>query len=253
MSEPPTDGSPEPTEERVRLLEAMPRPILVVFVLACVAAIGISVAFIFRPPRFETVALQERRPPPRAPFAHDPVRVFPAPLPDIDIPFDPPCARVTGARPLGGVSFVRRVTESLAQICTLRGGSIPPEVARAIDGFDGATIRIAEFSRTGIESTVDFSERTIWVNLKLTRRTSPTSHLTPVLLHEAWHLANASERVTAQQELAARRAEHEACRQFIPSDDRPRWCEDARDLVSMPEADAIALLAAAGYPRAVSS
>jgi hypothetical protein len=236
-----------------RLVDAMPRPLLVVFALAAVAGIVISLAFIIRPPAFEAVPLQDRRPPPHATYAHDPVRVFPAPLPDFTVDFEPPCAQVRGVRVLGGSSFVARVGDALGRICTLRGASIDPQVKTAVAGLGGATLRIATFERSGIESTLDFSTGTIWLNLKLTRRDSPVQDLIPVLAHEAWHLANASDPVTAEHELAARRVEHAVCRELIPVDDWPRWCSDARDLATMPAAEAVALLASAGFDRAVSS
>lgn len=236
-----------------RLVDAMPRPLLIVFALAALVGLGVSLVFIIRPPSFETVALQDRRPPPRAPFAHDPARVFPAPLPDVEIPFEPPCEEMRATTVLGGTSFVARITEALDRICALRGGSVDPIVGRAVRGFDGATIRIAQFERSGIESTSDLSARTIWLNLKLVRRDIPVRDAIPVLVHEAWHLAHAGETVTAEQELNARKAEHEVCRLIISSPDWPRWCQDARALVSMPEAEALSMLAAAGFERGVSS
>jgi hypothetical protein len=226
---------------------------MVVFGLAAVAAVVASVVVLVRPPTFGTVALQDRRPPPAGVYSHDPVAVFVAPTPDVPIPYTPPCKAFAGTRPIGGVAFTERVTEALAQLCTLRGPSVPPDVVAAARGLAGTTIRIAEFERSGIEATLDFGSRTIWVNLKLTQRRSDAAGLIPVLLHEGAHLAAPDEPITAERELAARRVELEACRQFIRVADWPRWCEDARDLTALERADALALLASAGYAREVSS
>ena len=257
MTTTPSGASPEvPSDDdgrSIRLRDAMPTPLLVVFVITALIAVTASVVVLIRPPAFEEVLLQERRPPPASPYSHDPVRVFPAPIPDEDIAFDPPCEAVATADPVGGVAFVRRVTSALSDICTLQGASVGPQARAAIGGFAGTEIRIAEFERSGIESTIDFSTRTIYVNLKLTRRDTDVAPLIPVLLHEAWHLAHSDRNITAAQELDARRAEHEACRQFIRPTEWPRWCEDAAGLVERPEAEALALLVSAGYAPGVSS
>ncbi len=248
MPDPPTD------ERAPRFLESMPRPVLVVFLLAGVVALVAAVVIVIRPPTFGTVALEDRRPPPDGVFTHDPGRVFPAPLPDEGISFDPPCDAFATTRPVGGRAFIERVTEGLRQACTLQGASIPAEVLTAIDGLAGATIRIAEFERSGIESTADLGARIIWVNLKLTSRLGGNrADMVPVILHEAFHLAGTGEVLTAERELAARRVEAEACRQFVPIDEWPRWCEDARDLTALPDDEAIALLVSAGFAAEVSS
>lgn len=230
-----------------RLVDAMPRPLLVVFALAAAAGIGIVIWLLVRPPSFETVSLEQRRPPPRGTFSHDVGRVFSLPPPSPLPAYEPPCPAVATARPLGGVPGVGRLRAVLEQVCTLAGGGVPPEVGQAVAGLRDVTIQFAEFRRSGVESTVDFGVRRIWLNVKFSARDMPVREVVPVLLHDAWHLAHADEAVTAAQELLARTVELETCRNLISIDDWPRWCTDAQALVGLGRARAIEALVAAGF------
>lgn len=238
----------EPPQDGPRLLDAMPRPLLVVFALACLVALVASLFAILSPPTFETVRIEDRRPPPAGSVTHGAGEVFPAPTPTVDIPYDPPCDEVATVTVLGGVSFTERVEDALALVCTVARGGPSPTLTRAVAGLEGATIRIAEFEVTGVESQADRRSKVVSVNLKFTERRRSARELAPVLLHEAWHLANADEPVTAAAELDARAVEVAACREFITLAEWPRWCEDARALTTLPRADALALLVEAGYP-----
>ena len=241
--------TPDQPQEGPRLLDAMPRPLLVVFVAAALVATVASLFAILKPPTFGTVDVEDRRPPPSGGVTHDAGEVFPAPTPTVDIPYDPPCPEVGSVAVIGGVSFVRRVEDALALACEVARGGPSDVLTAAIGGFEGATIRIAEFERSGVESHAELRTRTISVNLKFTERRRSARELIPVLMHEASHLLNASDPLTARAELAARAVEVAACREFIPLADWPRWCDDARALTDLPEEDAIELLVSAGYRR----
>ncbi|HEX9776153.1 MAG TPA: hypothetical protein VGB83_11325 [Actinomycetota bacterium] len=236
------------SEEEVRLRDAMPRPLLAVFAVLAIAGLAATVALLIRPPQAAEVPLAERRPAARAPYDHDPIEVFPAPVPEEIPAFRAPCEEVAGARPEGGPSFVARVRDAMSLICGVAKGGPDAELTRAARAFDGVTIRIAEFARSGIESTLDEDARVVWVNLKLTARQRTATELAPVLLHEAVHLLEPGG--TAAIELRARRVEDAACRTFLRPADRPFWCQDAAAIIALPEPEALALLAAAGFPPA---
>ena len=150
---------------------------------------------------------------------------------------------------VAGGDGVVRLRTALKQICGLAAGGVALEVTEAIAGLDGATLRFGGFDVTGAESTADFTTRTVWLNIKFGLRKTPVVELVPVILHEAWHLARATSEVTAAEELGARRAEVEGCRQVIPVPKWPRWCRDADDLTRIPRENAEKLLVSAGYGR----
>ena len=232
-----------PPGAKLRFIDAMPRPLLIAFVAFAIVALAASVYAIVRPPLGE-IALQERRPPPRAPYSHDVGRLVPGPIP-ASIPVLPPaCDAVRGARLLAGGDGVVRLRAVLARLCPLASGA-GNDVARAVRALSGATIRFAEFGRTGVESTV--AHGTIWLNIKFGLRSKPVEQIAPIVLHEAWHLANARAPVTAEQELRARAVESAACRQLVTIKKWPRWCRDAAALTDMTPIRAIALLLSAGY------
>ncbi|MFA5890340.1 MAG: hypothetical protein WDA27_05245 [Actinomycetota bacterium] len=241
MSDKPRTGS-------VRLMDAMPRPLLVVFLAFSVAALAAVVVLMLRPVA-GGVALQDRRPPPRGDFSHGVGSLAPAPVPSVVPTLSPACSAVSGTRLVAGGDGVLRLRSALKEICGFAAGGVAVEVTEAIAGLDGATLRFGGFDVTGAESTADFTTRTVWLNIKFGLRRTPVVELVPVILHDAWHLARASSEVTAEEELGARRAEVEACRQVIPISKWPRWCEDADDLTRLPREDALRLLVSAGYAR----
>jgi hypothetical protein len=237
---------PEAPQPGLRLRDAMPRPLLITFAVVAVVAIAAAALVLLKPSTFESVPLGERRPPPRGTFSHDVGSVIPAPTPSVQSTLDPPCSAVAGARLIGGGDGVLRLRAALEQACRLEQG-VSPAMTRAVQALNRATIRFGFFTRTGVESTLDHATNTISLNLKFAQRKVLISHLVPVLLHEGVHLQNASESTTAVQELGARRIEVAACRQLIEIKRWPRWCHDARALTDLDEAQALALLRAAGY------
>lgn len=228
-----------------RLRDAMPRPLLVVFAVACVVALAAAVVLVIRPPSFETVPLQERRPPPDGALTHDVDEIFPAALPETQPRFDPPCPAVEGVSVLAGPAGAVRLRSVLGHACTLTGPALTGEVRSAVGALGAATIRFAQFRRTGAESALDRRTGTIWLNIKYAERDLPVTQVVPVLLHEGAHLADPDP--TAAGELRARRVEERACRELITPDDWPRWCSDAAAIVALGEEEALALLVRAGF------
>lgn len=255
MSESPQDardplqfGMPDPATRALRFRDAMPKPVLALFVLGGVVALGLAAWGLLRPP-VPPLALQDRRPPSHGVFSHDAGRVVSAPLPRTIPSVPPPCDAVRHTRLIGGGDAIIRIGTVLQQICPLANGGVEPELARAIRGLDGASIRFGTFGRTGVESTADLSSRTIWLNIKFALRRTKPIDLAPVVLHEAWHLAEARAAITADTELGARAAEVQGCRHLIDTRQWPRWCHDANRLTALARAEAVRLLVSAGYPE----
>jgi len=242
------DASPPRREpSKLRFIDAMPRPLLVLFLVTGAVAVVAALVFIIHPPEFATVPVQDRRPPPKGALTHDAGRVVPAPVPSVLPSVSPPCSAVSTTILKVGPAGAVRLRQVLTDICRLAHGGVAPELTTAIGGLKGATIRFAVFQRAGVESTADFTGRTIWLNIKFSRSNVPVEQVAPVIVHEGWHLAHPRDAVTATQELGARRAEVAACRELISIDSWPRWCKDARALTDLPAARAIALLVSAGY------
>lgn len=240
--------SDEKRTEGVRLFDAMPKPLLVVFAAFSVMALA-AVALLLLRPVAGGVALEDRRPLPRGSFSHNAGAIAPAPVPSVIPTLPPACPAVARTTVVAGGDGVVRLRSALKEICGFVGGGVASEITEAIKGLDGAVLRFGGFDITGAESTVDFATRTVWLNIKFSLRRTPLVELVPVILHDAWHLARASKEITADEELAARRAEVEGCRQVIPISKWPRWCRDADDLTRMNPEDAVRLLVSAGYPR----
>ena len=243
------EAPPQADHSKLRFIDSMPRPLLVVFVVAGVVAVVAALVFIIHPPQSQTIAIQDRRPPPRGTLSHDTGRLVPAPLPSPLSTLPPACPTFATTTLKVGPAGVVRLRGVLGDLCRLSHGGVPAELTTAIAGLKGATIRFAAFQRAGVESTADFATRTIWLNLKFSQSNMSIEQVAPVLAHEGWHLAHPGDAVTAEQELGARRAEVAACRELMSVDKWPRWCNDARTLTELPAARAIALLVSAGYPR----
>jgi hypothetical protein len=227
----------------------MPRPLLITFLVTTVAAIALVVVLMVAPPRPSTLMLAERHSPPRGSLTHDVGRIVAAPVPSPHAPGPAPCAAFSGTTIEAGAAGFDRVRAGLRPLCALTGPSISVELRSAIQALGHATIRFAGFQRTGEEATTDLVARRINVNVRFARSNSPTILVTPVLVHEGWHLANAGARVTASQEFRARTAELEACKLLIDRDKWIRNCDDAARIVGLGEARAISLLVAAGFPK----
>jgi hypothetical protein len=226
----------------------MPKPLMGAFLAFAVGALVLVLVLLLRPPHVATVSLGERRPAPRGTLSHDVGRIIPAPIPAPPASFRPPCPAFSSTRVEAGPPGVTRFTAALSRLCPFTaGGGVPPELAAALRGLDGATLRFAAFARSGVESTADIPARRIWVNVRFARTGSPYAWLAPVIVHEGWHLAHAGAAVTAEQELDARGAELAACRSLMTPDTWPRGCRDAAALLSLPHDRAVGLLVAAGY------
>lgn len=242
-----TVDAPKKVERGPRFLESMPRPLMATFLVVAAGALVLVILLLLSPPRSPTVVIAARRPPPRGTLSHDVGRIVPAPVPIRSAVFRPPCEGFRTTRVEGGPPGVARFRAALRRLCPFFAGGVPRELAIALRGFEGATIRFAAFGRTGVESTSDLGARRIWVNARFARTGSPYAWVSPVLVHEAWHLANEAAAVTAEQELGARSAELATCRFLMDPDRWPRGCRDAEALLALPRSRAVELLRSAGY------
>lgn len=242
---PASTGSKQPIHLPLR--RAMPAPLLIMFALFAFVALGTAVWLLLKPNVLATVQVEERRPAPDNGYTHGVGEVAPAPTSSITGAPAPPCAAVAGTQlEMSGDGFLR-MRDALTRLCRLSDGGVSRELSMAIDGLSDATIRFAQFEIGGVEATG--SEGTILLNLRFARRGTPIEELLPPLLHESYHLATGANRPTALQELAARRAELDACKELIARDAWPRWCADAEELTGLPEAEAIDRLEAVGFAR----
>ena len=67
----------QPAPPKLRFVDSMPRPLLVIFSLFAVAGVGIVVWLFANPPSPDQVALELRRSPPRGTLTHNVVRARP--------------------------------------------------------------------------------------------------------------------------------------------------------------------------------
>jgi hypothetical protein len=236
-------GSKQPIELPIK--QAMPRGLLITFAILASVAIVATGWLLVRPSDFVTVPLQDRRPAPADGYSHDPFRVVPVPPPETVPEAKPPCEALAGTRWIMSGDGLTRLYQALKQACTLIGPGASDEIRQAIEGLGRATVRFAQFERTGIESTADLEDGTIWLNFRFADRALEPIEMLPLLLHEGYHLGGSPEGPDAEAELASRRVELQACREFIPRSEWKRWCKDADEIVSSD--DPIALLKSAGF------
>lgn len=249
-SEPPAGGAARTGSKQpidLPITRAMPRPLLAVFVLLGLTALGVTGALLIKPTTLQTVPLEERRPAPANGFSHDPVKVNPVPPPATIPTLPPACDALAGTRWVMSGDGALRLHEALRSVCSLVGPGTDAATLQAIEGLGRATVRFAQFDRTGIESTLDHEAGIIWLNFRFADRVNAPRELIPILLHEGFHLAASDPAPTAERELIAREVEATACREFIPRDTWQRWCTDAETLSRLPRADATALLQGAGF------
>src|SRR6266481_5335562 len=110
---------PRRDDKKLRFIDAMPRPLLVLFLLTGAVAVVAALVFIIHPPEFSTVPVQERRPPPRGALTHDAGRIVPAPVPSVLPNLSPPCSAVSTTVLKVGPAGAVRLREVLNDICRL--------------------------------------------------------------------------------------------------------------------------------------
>ena len=209
--------------------------------IAFVGLVGYTVARVIDPP---TQPLFERRSAPRADASHDIGGVVVSPA----TPTDVQCGAVRGLKVAGDLETAPLLADALRGFCT-RLLALDPRLGDrvVVAARRGTVISFGVFERTGDDSTTLRSPGEaprVAINTRFAGIFK--GYLLPLLAHELWH-AGAPAAGGALEELAARRLEAAMCR-AEPSTLAGRSCEDAVEIVRVPEADALRLLRAAGFP-----
>jgi hypothetical protein len=158
------------------------------------------------------------------------------------------CPRLDRVTLVGTAAEVTLLEAAADQLCALR--STPP-VQRARAGLQdkAATVAFAEFELSINESTTDFggARPAVLVHAKFQQGGAAAERVAVVLVHEGTHVADGRP-PTAAAELAARKAELEACGRLFTGDAQPnRGCADAAALLAGGDAHALQRLKEAGY------
>jgi hypothetical protein len=158
------------------------------------------------------------------------------------------CPRLDRVALVGTADEVALLDDAADRLCALR--STAP-IQRARQGLQqaGATVEFAEFELSINESTTDFATKppTVMVHAKFQQGGSAAERVAVVLAHEGSHVADGGP-PTAAQELAARKAELDACGRLFTGGAQPnRGCADAAALLATDDAGALHRLKEAGY------
>jgi hypothetical protein len=113
-------------------------------------------------------------------------------------------------------------------------------------------LRFAVFEMTGVASSARLEDGRVVVELNAKYQFVPGAHASPAIIHALVHLAHGwpGAPVTADAELAAVQAEHAACERLTFRDGPPRACQDAEEILGLP--DPLGALVQAGFLRAES-
>jgi len=158
------------------------------------------------------------------------------------------CPRLDRLTLVGTAAEVALLDAAADQLCALRS-TAPVQRARAGLQDAAATVSFAEFELSINESTTDFGSRPprVLVHAKFQQGGAAAERIAVVLVHEGVHLADGRP-PSAVAELAARKAELEACgRLFEPGVQPNRGCADAAALLAGGDAAALQRLKEAGY------
>jgi hypothetical protein len=158
------------------------------------------------------------------------------------------CPRLDRVTLVGTAAEVALLEEAADRLCALRS-TAPIQRARAGLQDRAATVAFAEFELSINESTTDFGQRrpAVLVHAKFQQGAAAAERVAVVLAHEGSHVADGRP-PTAAAELAARKAELDACgRLFEPGVQPNRGCADAAALLAGGDASALARLKEAGY------
>jgi hypothetical protein len=201
--------------------------------VAIVAAIG---AFVVFSPREVPVAA--RRPPPGGGYTH---AVGELRTGDSEpVALSEPCRPLRGLRVAGTQQDRAVLTEGLGTLCD---ADLDPAAAELLRAFaaEAGTVRFAQFSDTGVDSTASLEEALVLLNNRYAVTLEP-AEIAPLVVHDL--TARAAGPGTAQGELAARQAEAAACA-LVDVPPPSRSCADAAALLAL--ADPLAALLDVGY------
>jgi hypothetical protein len=243
------DGLPSLPDGEPLLQRWFVIPMLVLVVVG----IGVSVWMFSTLLTKEEITVAERRPPGTAEVTHERGRAV---LNDTtETEPGPDCAeRLELFGDAGGRGTVRAAMQAT---CSLLATGDFPAAQRGLANLveAGGQLRVAIFELTGVESSsrvepiADSDAQRIAVELNPRFQFEEGFRAAPMIIHELTHLAGTwpGEPVTAEQELEAMQAQHDACEAITFGSEPPRGCLDAELLVDDP--GAIEQLVDAGYGR----
>jgi hypothetical protein len=251
----PTGGRPRRlTEAEAAALKARPWPRLpwwlwLAVVVTTGAAVLVALALVRAAP--EPLAPAAGRSPPAGRLAHD-VGAYRVPALDPVnrqrlVRRQAGCPRLDGVTLVGAAGEVELLEAAAERLCGLRS-TAPVERARGALQRSRAVVAFAEFELGINESTTMFGPGppTVLVNGKF-QLGGRAERITALLVHEGSHVADGGP-PNAAQELAARKAELEACQRLFAGDVQPnRGCADAAALLADDDANALEQLRKAGY------
>jgi hypothetical protein len=158
------------------------------------------------------------------------------------------CPRLDAVTLVGSAAEVVLLDGAAGKLCALRS-TAPIQRAREALQEARAVVQFAEFRLSINESTTRFGagRPTVLVSGKFQQGGAGAERVAVVLVHEGSHVADGRPPAAAA-ELAARKAEREACGRLFASGVQPnRGCADAAALLSVDDATALLKLKEAGY------
>lgn len=189
---------------------------------ALVAAIGALV--VFGP---EEVPVAARRPAPAAGYTHAVGDLRTGDSQPVAV--EAPCAELGGLRIAGTQQDRAVLTEGLGALCD---AGLDPRTTALLRVFaaEGGTVRFAQFSDTGVDSTASIEEPLILLNNRYAVTLDP-AEIVPLVVHDL--TARSAAPGTAEGELAARRAEAAACSVLGDEVGSSRSCADAEAVLAL--------------------
>lgn len=244
------------TPDDVAAIKARPWPRLpwwlwAAALLTTVAMVVIAV-LLLSGNRQASVPLGARRPPPSGDLTHA-VGNYRVPalsgVAGADVRRHAGCPRLAGVTLAGTAGQVAQLEAAAEDVCALRS---TPAIERARQALNRAhaEVAFAAFQLTGVESTTQLrpgQPPLVLVNADFQLRSAQA--VAVELIHEGSHVADGRQ-PSAADELAARRAELDACERLFVPNQRPSpnpGCVDAAELLAKGEGAALAELRKAGY------
>ncbi|MGI9018629.1 MAG: hypothetical protein ACR2HR_16250 [Euzebya sp.] len=144
------------------------------------------------------------------------------------------CQLFRGIQAGGSPADRERIEQALTALCDQR---LPEDVARRVRRFGqmGGEIRFAQFQATGVDSTMDLglAPPRILLNARFARQDTDPLWIAPLVVHDTTYLE--LEPGSAQAELEARRFEVDACTKLFSDSRASRACEDAEQVLGLPD------------------
>lgn len=217
------------------------------FVLAMIPLVVVALAvtvWAFAAGRRDPLSAAERRPPGTAEVTHD--RGGAALAESTESVAGPGCAAgIDLVGDAGGRATGRRALAAVCQLLAGRDLETAQEGLRNWVEHDGV-LRVAVFELNGLDSSARVEDGRVVIEVNGKFQFEDATRAAPVILHELVHLGQGwpGKPVTASQELAAVRAQAQACDVLVLREP-PRGCLDVNELLNA--SDPLGQIRDAGY------